>query len=75
MKKIILVLSCIALSLTVSAKAVKFSVDMTGWIISPNGIHITGDFQTIAGFSGGEIVSASAKAMFRALILGCVFKR
>ena len=27
---------------------------MTGWIISPNGIHITGDFQTIAGFSGGD---------------------
>jgi hypothetical protein len=32
------------------AKKVKFSVDMTGQTISPNGVHISGDFQTEAGF-------------------------
>ncbi len=33
-----------------SAKIVKFSVDMTGQTISPNGVHVSGDFQTEAGF-------------------------
>ena len=32
------------------AKRVKFAVDMTGQTISPNGVHISGDFQTEAGF-------------------------
>jgi alpha-amylase len=38
-------LSCLALQ----AKKVKFAVDMTGQTVSPNGVHITGDFQTMSG--------------------------
>lgn len=34
----------------VFAKRVKFAVDMTGQTISPNGVHVSGDFQTEAGF-------------------------
>ncbi|MFM9944531.1 MAG: T9SS type A sorting domain-containing protein [Bacteroidia bacterium] len=34
----------------VFAKKVIFSVDMTGLEISPNGVHISGDFQTEAGY-------------------------
>ncbi|MCE3225848.1 MAG: C-terminal target protein [Bacteroidetes bacterium] len=36
---------------SLSAKKVKFAVDMTTFTISPNGIHVMGDFQVIAGFS------------------------
>ena len=32
---------------------------MTGQTISPNGVHVSGDFQTIAGFSGGDWNSAT----------------
>lgn len=32
------------------AKQVKFSVDMTGQTISPNGVHVYGNFQDEAGF-------------------------
>ena len=32
------------------AKKVKFAVDMTGQTISPNGVHLSGDFQTEAGY-------------------------
>jgi hypothetical protein len=32
------------------AKKVKFSVDMTGQIVSANGVHVMGDFQSVAGF-------------------------
>ena len=39
------------------AKKVKFAVDLTGQPISPNGVHITGDFQEIAGFPGGDWTS------------------
>ena len=58
MKKIIstaLLLSIFAMN--VSAKKVKFAVDMTGQIINTTGIHISGDFQTIAGFPGGDWAS------------------
>lgn len=30
---------------------IKFAVNMTGQTISPNGIHVMGDFQTAAGFT------------------------
>lgn len=40
----------LALSLSLSAKKVKFAVDMTSYTISPNGIHVMGDFQVTAGF-------------------------
>jgi alpha-amylase len=46
-------------SFSANAKKVKFGVDMTGLVISPNGVHVTGDFQTIAGFAGGDWNSAS----------------
>jgi hypothetical protein len=52
MKKIILIgltiLSCVT---TVSAKKVKFAVDMSNEIISPLGVHLSGDFQVIAGYA------------------------
>lgn len=41
----------------VHAKKVKFSVDMTGLTVSPNGVHVTGDFQTLAGYPGGDWAS------------------
>lgn len=41
------------------AKKVKFAVDMSGQTISVNGVHISGDFQTAAGFAGGDWNSAS----------------
>ncbi|HKR06098.1 MAG TPA: T9SS type A sorting domain-containing protein [Bacteroidia bacterium] len=53
MKKIlftVLIFTCA----TSFAKKVKFSVDMTGQVLSPNGIHVTGDFQAAAGFPGGD---------------------
>jgi hypothetical protein len=31
------------------ARKVKFSVDMTGQVVNINGVHITGDFQSICG--------------------------
>lgn len=55
MKKIILVSVAILLASNITfAKKIKFSVDMTGIAISPFGMHISGDFQTLAGFSGGD---------------------
>jgi alpha-amylase len=32
-----------------SAKKVKFAVDMTGLLVNSTGVHISGDFQTLAG--------------------------
>jgi hypothetical protein len=43
----------------IQAKWVKFSVNMQGWVISPAGMHIVGDFQTLAGFPGGDWNSAT----------------
>lgn len=55
MKKSLFFTSIFILLVTISnAKKVKFSVDMTGLAISPFGMHISGDFQTLAGFSGGD---------------------
>lgn len=51
---IIISASILLLSSSSFAKKVKFSVDMTGNTISPFGMHITGDFQTLAGYSGGD---------------------
>lgn len=47
-KKIILIALLIANQ--AFAKQVKFSVDMTGQTISPNGVHVYGNFQDEAGF-------------------------
>lgn len=46
-------------SIILSAKKVKFAVDMSGQIINPLGIHVTGDFQTAAGYIGGNWTSAT----------------
>ncbi|MBL0031805.1 MAG: T9SS type A sorting domain-containing protein [Bacteroidetes bacterium] len=37
-----------------AAKKVKFAVDMTGQTVNTTGVHVSGDFQTIAGFPGGD---------------------
>ena len=55
MKKITLfVLIAFGLCTIAEAKKVKFSVNMTGQVINPNGIHVTGDFQVAAGFGGNN---------------------
>jgi hypothetical protein len=41
------------------AKKVKFAVNMTGQTINVTGMHITGDFQTLAGYAGGDWNSGS----------------
>lgn len=57
----IMMLALFGLNLTLEAKIVKFSVNMKGQTISPSGIHISGDFQTLAGIPGGDWNSATAK--------------
>ncbi len=55
MRKIVLILiASILVSGSAFAKKVKFAVDMSGLIISPLGVRVTGDFQTAAGFPGGD---------------------
>jgi hypothetical protein len=54
MKKIVFLSIVLVISMTVSAKKVKFEVDMTDQVISTYGVHVTGDFQEMAGFSGGD---------------------
>jgi hypothetical protein len=49
-----LLLTSLMVCFGASAKKVKFAVDMTDQTVSPNGIHISGDFQTLAGFPGGN---------------------
>lgn len=53
-RRIIFSLILFVVAHALHAKKVKFSVDMTGQTISSFGIHIVGDFQTIAGYSGGD---------------------
>lgn len=50
MKKIVVLVMAVLCSIPLQAKKVKFAVDLTGTTISPNGVHIIGDFQTAAGF-------------------------
>lgn len=50
MKKFLLGLTFIFAVTNVSAKKVKFAVDMNGIITSTLGIHVVGDFQEAAGF-------------------------
>lgn len=57
MYKILFSACLISLSTSVFAKQVRFAVDMTGQTISPNGVHVTGDFQETAGYAGGNWVS------------------
>jgi alpha-amylase len=57
MKKLFTLLLFFVIVNNTMAKKVKFAVDLSQQIISPNGVHVTGDFQTIAGFSGGDWAS------------------
>lgn len=59
MKKLITLFFIAALAFSASAKKVKFAVDMTGITISSTGMHVAGDFQTAAGYSGGDFSSTS----------------
>ena len=61
MKKILFILVLLNGSFAFGKK-VKFAVDMSGQIINPLGIHVTGDFQTAAGFAGGNWTSATLMA-------------
>ena len=51
MKKSLLLLAVSFLTLSLSAKKVKFAVDMTGQITSTLGVHVVGDFQEAAGYA------------------------
>lgn len=48
-KQLTLCLGLLLAALSLSAKKVKFSVDMSGQTISAAGVHIVGDFQSEAG--------------------------
>ncbi len=52
MKKIMFTLLLASITLQSIGKKVKFAVNMTGQVLSPNGIHVSGDFQLAAGFTG-----------------------
>ncbi len=58
-KTSILSLVLLLLCLGLSAKKVKFSVDMTGQTISAAGVHIVGDFQSEAGL-GADFAQLSS---------------
>lgn len=49
MKKSVFLVLGVLLAGSINAKKVKFAVDMSNETVSPNGVHITGDFQAIAG--------------------------
>ena len=51
MKKNILFILALIISSFIYAKQVKFSVDMTDETVSPDGIHVMGDFQIPAGYA------------------------
>jgi hypothetical protein len=54
MKKYLLIAAILLTGMAVSAKKVRFAVDMTGQTISPAGVHVSGDFQEEAGYPGGD---------------------
>lgn len=51
MKRILLVAIAFACSSVAFAKKVKFAVDMSDEVVSPNGVHVMGDFQVLAGYA------------------------
>jgi type IX secretion system substrate protein len=57
MKKILILTLLLTTAITAFSKKVKFAVNMTGQTLLSTGIHVTGDFQTAAGFSGGDWMS------------------
>jgi hypothetical protein len=54
MNKYLILIALILAVFSANAKTVIFSVDMTGQTVSPNGVHVSGDFQEEAGFEGGD---------------------
>lgn len=58
MRKIILILFIIVSSIA-NAKTVHFVVDMSQQVVNVTGVHIVGDFQTLAGYTGGDWNSAT----------------
>jgi hypothetical protein len=64
MKKIVfLIVLGVSIAQISSAKKVKFVVDMTGQVIAPLGIHVTGNFQEAAGYEGGDFTSNSTEML------------
>jgi hypothetical protein len=51
MKKLLFLLIASSLTTGAFAKKIKFSVDMTAETVSPNGVHVMGDFQKLAGYA------------------------
>ena len=59
MKKIFLSLILVTLFSVTYGKKVRFACDMTGLVVNTTGMHVSGDFQTVAGFPGGDWNSAT----------------
>jgi len=59
MKKVLASLALVTLTFTGFAKKVKFAVDMDTITPMVTGIHIGGDFQTLAGYAGGDWMSGT----------------
>jgi alpha-amylase len=51
MKKFLLFLFAFTITTAAVAKKLKFSVDMSAETVSPNGVHVMGDFQVPAGYA------------------------
>jgi len=48
-----------SISSVANAKVVHFVVDMSQQVVNVTGVHIVGDFQTVAGYTGGDWNSAT----------------
>lgn len=66
MKKLLFIVLLSTLAANAFAKKIKFAVDMTGETINTTGMHIVGDFQTLAGFPGGDWNSATTSLTLEA---------
>lgn len=54
MNRILVLLALVLLSPACFAKHIRFTVDMTDQLVSPNGVHLTGDFQALLGLENGD---------------------
>lgn len=59
MKKTVLAIALSGLAFCAFAKKVKFAVDMDTITPMVTGIHVAGDFQTLAGYAGGDWMSGT----------------
>ncbi|MDI1355590.1 MAG: T9SS type A sorting domain-containing protein [bacterium] len=74
MKRVMKCLLLVLITGNLQAKKVKFAVDMTGQTISPNGVHVVGDFQAIAGLGadwdpGTALLSQEGSSAIYSLIV------